>query len=52
MISQFALEQLEREDGDLKVFKAWVRGFFFFKEKFIRNISAYNNENETKFYRP
>ena len=32
----------------LKVFKAWVRGFFQGK-MFIRNISAYKDVIETKF---
>ena len=32
----------------LKVFKAWVRGFFQGK-MFIRNISGYNDDIETKF---
>ena len=33
---------------DLKMFKAWIRGFFQGK-MFIRNISGYNDEIETKF---
>ena len=32
----------------LKVSEAWVRGFFQGK-MFIRNISGYNNDIETKF---